>query len=246
MAFSALTRLARLPEAAAAFGLGPALERFVAREAAAWLRGRVYAARMSACGPDLRAYGAATVHHDGCSVIRCGAHARLFGGAELRGTRESSRDPAATLQLGDHVFIKRDATLFAKSARLCVGSHVAVGARATILATGAEVIIGDFSRLAGDVFVSTANHCFDDPARPIIQQGFRYQPVVIGRDVWIGQRAIVLPGVRVGDGSVVAAGAVVTRDVPPFAVVGGVPARLLKWRGGPPAAEGNPSGPPVD
>jgi hypothetical protein len=52
----------------------------------------------------------------------------------------------------------------------------------------------------------------------------------IGNDVWIGDRAFIMAGVRIGDGAVVAAGAVVTKDVPPYAVVGGVPARIIKYR----------------
>ena len=56
------------------------------------------------------------------------------------------------------------------------------------------------------------------------------QPVTIGCDVWIGMNCIVMDGVTIGDGAIVAAGAVVTKDVPPFAVVGGVPAKVLKYR----------------
>ena len=56
------------------------------------------------------------------------------------------------------------------------------------------------------------------------------RPVTIGNDVWIGNRVPILRGVHVGDGAVLAAGAVVTRDVPPYAIVGGVPARLIRWR----------------
>lgn len=56
------------------------------------------------------------------------------------------------------------------------------------------------------------------------------RPVFIGNDVWIGDRAIVMGGVKIGDGAVVAAGAVVTKDVPPYAIVGGVPARVIKFR----------------
>ncbi|WP_269799630.1 CatB-related O-acetyltransferase [Geodermatophilus chilensis] len=54
--------------------------------------------------------------------------------------------------------------------------------------------------------------------------------MTIGNDVWIGNRVTILRGVHVGDGAVLAAGAVVTRDVPPYAIVGGVPARLIRWR----------------
>ena len=59
---------------------------------------------------------------------------------------------------------------------------------------------------------------------------FPYQRVIIGNDVWIGARAIVKGGVSIGNGAVVGAGAVVTKDVPPYAVVGGVPARIIKYR----------------
>ncbi len=56
------------------------------------------------------------------------------------------------------------------------------------------------------------------------------KPAVIGNDVWIGQNAVIMDGVHVGDGAIVAAGAVVTKDVPPYAIVGGVPARVIKYR----------------
>ena len=64
-----------------------------------------------------------------------------------------------------------------------------------------------------------------DPAR---RQDLEPAPIRLGDDVWIGANATVLPGVAIGDGAVVAAGAVVTRDVPPMTVVGGVPARVIK------------------
>ena len=64
----------------------------------------------------------------------------------------------------------------------------------------------------------------------IAPHGFLRAPTVIGNDVWIGANAVVLKGVRVGDGAVIAAGAVVTRDVPPYAIVGGVPAKVIRYR----------------
>jgi acetyltransferase-like isoleucine patch superfamily enzyme len=60
--------------------------------------------------------------------------------------------------------------------------------------------------------------------------GEEYKKVEIGNDVWIGARATILDGVKVGDGAVIAAGAVVTKDVPPYAIVGGVPAKVIKYR----------------
>lgn len=57
-----------------------------------------------------------------------------------------------------------------------------------------------------------------------------YQRLTIGNDVWIGRRVMVMPGVRIGDGAIVAAGAVVTKDVPDYAIVGGVPAKVIRFR----------------
>ena len=66
---------------------------------------------------------------------------------------------------------------------------------------------------------------------PMMEQGSTEPaPVVIGDDVWIGRRAIIMPGVRIGNGCVIGAGAVVTKDVPPYCVVGGVPAKIIKKR----------------
>lgn len=61
-------------------------------------------------------------------------------------------------------------------------------------------------------------------------QGMRISEVVIGNDVWIGMRVIIMPGVKIGNGVVIGAGAVVTKDVPDFAIVGGVPAKIIRYR----------------
>ena len=82
--------------------------------------------------------------------------------------------------------------------------------------------------LAPLVQILAVNHVFDDPARPIIEQGITAEGIVIENDAWIGAGAIILDGVRVGQGAVVGAGAVVTRDVPPHTVVAGNPASVVK------------------
>jgi acetyltransferase-like isoleucine patch superfamily enzyme len=77
----------------------------------------------------------------------------------------------------------------------------------------------------------TGGHRFDDPEASILSQGTIEQDITVEDDCWIGYRAILLPGVRVGRGAVVAAGAVVTRDVPPISIAAGVPARIIGVRG---------------
>jgi len=84
-----------------------------------------------------------------------------------------------------------------------------------------------FTRGAGAV---TGGHVFDDPDATIISQGIRTADITVEDDCWIGYRAILLPGVRVGQGTVVAAGAVVSKDLPPKVVAGGVPARVIRPR----------------
>ena len=90
--------------------------------------------------------------------------------------------------------------------------------------------IGDDAMFGPYSMVHTANHHYDDRERPVTEQGWREQPVQIGPRVWIGMGAIVLPGVRVAEGAIVGAGAVVTHDVEPYTVVAGNPARPVKER----------------
>lgn len=91
--------------------------------------------------------------------------------------------------------------------------------------------IGRGVMIADAVTIRDSDHGMDDLTRPMHAQGYHASPVVIEDDVWIGHGASVLRGVTLGSGSVVAAGAVVTRDVPPRTVVGGVPARPIGRRG---------------
>ncbi|HEY3822311.1 MAG TPA: acyltransferase [Polyangiaceae bacterium] len=90
----------------------------------------------------------------------------------------------------------------------------------------APVTIGARVYMGYDVMLITADHDVGDPAQRCGPRVFR--PIHVGDGVWLGSRVVVLPGVRIGRGAVVAAGAVVVRDVPPYAMVGGVPAKVLR------------------
>ena len=81
-----------------------------------------------------------------------------------------------------------------------------------------------------DVLILNSNHLYQNPNILIRKQGIVYARVVIEDDVWIGTRSIILPGVTIGKGSVIAAGSVVTKDVPPYNLVGGIPAKIIKKR----------------
>lgn len=106
-----------------------------------------------------------------------------------------------------------------------IGDHTRIGIHCTVIG---PVSIGNNVNLAQGITVTALNHNFQDTAKRIDEQGISTKQVVIGDDVWIGANAIILPGVTIGRHVVVAAGAVVTKDVPDNCVVGGVPAKLIK------------------
>ena len=91
--------------------------------------------------------------------------------------------------------------------------------------------IGNNVMMGQDCLLYTRNHDFSDVEKPMIDQGFSSKEIIIIEDdVWIGARVIILPGVKIGKGSIIGAGAVVTKDVDPYSMVGGVPAKLIKKR----------------
>lgn len=94
-----------------------------------------------------------------------------------------------------------------------------------------NVTIGKHVMMGPECYIYTRNHCFDRIDITMDQQGFSMEkPVIIEDDVWIGSRVTILPGVIIGKGSVVGAAAVVTKNVPPFSVVAGNPAKVVKNR----------------
>jgi acetyltransferase-like isoleucine patch superfamily enzyme len=90
--------------------------------------------------------------------------------------------------------------------------------------------IGNAVRIATGCVIIPANHTFSDPSRPIMMQPESRKGIVIEDDVWVGARCVILDGVTVGSGAVIAAASVVSKDVEPMTVVAGVPARLIKRR----------------
>ncbi|MCR5809455.1 MAG: acyltransferase [Clostridiales bacterium] len=115
---------------------------------------------------------------------------------------------------------------FATDIKLGEGSGI--GANCSI-PTG--VSIGDHVMMGIDILMFTNEHRHDDITVPMGLQGrTEVQPIVIEDDVWIGSRSLIMKGIRIGHGAIIAAGSVVTKDVPPYEIWGGNPARFLKSR----------------
>lgn len=129
-----------------------------------------------------------------------------------------------------------------------IGKRVSIGSSCTITCPGGislgndviiskgchidgngGLIIGDYVLLGYNVSLLTASHGLS-LGKPMIYQELTVKPVIIGSDVWIGANAVVLPGVKIGEGSVIGANAVVSQDVPAYAIVGGVPAEVIRNR----------------
>ena len=148
--------------------------------------------------------------------------------------RNTRTDRAITL--GDDVVLSNDVVVQCKDAELHIGSRVGIGLRSMIIASeetdthiGSDVVIGPMC-----VIVSGANYNTDRLDIPMWRQGtIRDAGVRLEDDVWLGASVTVVGEVTLGSGVVAAAGAVVVRPVPPRAICGGVPAKVLKMRSGP-------------
>jgi acetyltransferase-like isoleucine patch superfamily enzyme len=122
-----------------------------------------------------------------------------------------------------HVYNFRDLP----QAGIRIGSDCLISEYTVIRGQGG-VRIGDRVYTSPMTQIVAVDHVFDDPDRPFVEQGITARGIVIEDDVWLGASAVVTDGVRIGRGAVVAAGAVVTADVPPHTVVAGVPARVVR------------------
>lgn len=103
-------------------------------------------------------------------------------------------------------------------------------AKNVIIATPGGVTIGDRTMLGFGCQLISGNHAIPEGRGKIYDAGYVRKPINIGADCWLGANSIVLAGVSIGEGAIVAAGSVVNKDVPSFSIVGGVPAKLIKYR----------------
>lgn len=118
---------------------------------------------------------------------------------------------------------------------LCRGGQLRIGERSSIndgvtFYLYSDICIGKNVRVASGAKFIAFNHVFADTGVPISDQGNTTKGITIDDDVWIGANVVILDGVHIHGGSVVAAGSVVSRDVPPNVIIGGVPAKLIKQR----------------
>ncbi|HEY0667944.1 MAG TPA: acyltransferase [Sphingobacteriaceae bacterium] len=112
---------------------------------------------------------------------------------------------------------------------LKIGNNSSIGPYSYIGCSG-YIEIGDNVMMSPRVSIYAENHLFDNPELTIKEQGVKREFVKIEDDCWIASNTIILAGVTIGRGSVIAAGSVVTKDIPPYSIVGGVPAKVIRNR----------------
>jgi len=135
----------------------------------------------------------------------------------------------ATMRIGRWVWIGRNNALRCHEGELIVGKNTIFGTDNTVNCY-CGVYIGAECLFADSVYIVDFDHNYWDPVMSIRSQGISKSPIRLEGDLWVGTMVTIIRGVTVGRGSVIGAMSLVNRDVPPYSVVGGVPAKVLGWR----------------
>ena len=132
---------------------------------------------------------------------------------------------------GDKVYIHPTVQI-ADPQLVLIGNNCHFQNDCKLFGCGGGIEVGESTIFSHEIQVFARNHYYDGEDLKLLPYDERYfcKKVVIGKYVWVGARATILPGVTIGDGAVIGAGSVVTKDVPPCAVVGGNPAKIIKYR----------------
>ena len=146
-------------------------------------------------------------------------------GSKIYGSVRMDTPPYRRFSLGRRSVVESYACINNAGGDVIIGDHTRIGLHCTIIG---PVSIGNHVNLAQGITVTALNHNFADGELRIDQQGVSTQPVSIGDDVWIGTNAVILPGVTIGKHVVIAAGAVVTKNIPDNSLAMGVPATVRK------------------
>lgn len=146
-------------------------------------------------------------------------------GSIIYGNVRKDLVPFNAFQLGAYSVIESFSTINNMVGAVIIGNHSRIGLSNTIIG---PVTIGNQVNLAQNIVISGLNHNYRDITQPISKQGVTTIPVTIEDDVWIGANAVILAGITIGKHAVVAAGTVVTCNVPPYSVCAGNPGRIVR------------------
>lgn len=150
-----------------------------------------------------------------------GTHCAIGGGVRIWGS--------VRIHMGERCAIFDDAVIVGIGV-VKLGNSTSIGQN-TVLVARERIEIGSNVMVAGNCYLLDVDHEYDAIDVPVPQQGLRVSPIKIGDDVWVGAHTIILRGVTIGEGAIIGANSVVSKDIPPYAVAVGNPARVVKYRG---------------
>jgi galactoside O-acetyltransferase len=196
---------------------------------------RKYQMRMDSflrCPLDLlRSFVAAVPSRLGVFLRRVAYRSFMAGGGRFDLEAGVRIDGLSNLSIGEGTCIESDCTLLCPGAPMTLGTGCYLNRNVRLGSNGsASFTMGDNVMIGPNVVMDTSRHNDARIDIPMKAQGLSYAPIIIGDDVWIGANVVITCGITVGRGSIVGAGAVVTRDVPPYSMVAGVPARVIRQR----------------
>lgn len=134
------------------------------------------------------------------------------------------------ISFGNQIYIVDGAVLRAVKGNIHVGDRFALNGNARIVADCGEILVGNSVMIGPNTVIRASNHCHNDISKDIWDQGQTGGQIIIGNDVWIGANVTIVPKVKIGSHSIVAAGSVVTKNFPDYSVIAGVPAKLIRRR----------------
>ena len=164
-------------------------------------------------------YKGKNVHIYGFKTLSIGKACHIMDNSDIRGN----------VNIGNNVFIHENVLIRSMECSISIGNNTTVNRNTNILA---QVTIGSNVSIAPNVVIVGMNHVFSNLDDTIKSQGSTSKGIIIEDDVWIETNVSILDGITIGKGSVIAAGAVVNKDVPPYSVMAGVPAKVVKQRNG--------------
>ena len=199
---------------------------FVCEQIASGIRGTVLSLRCAHAVPCFIGRG---VRLRFARQITIGRYTTIGDGAVLSGLGRSGLQIGARVNIAPYARLEVGTDIGHPGSYIRIGDGVGIGEYSSVGGSGG-VSIGDNTIIGQYFSAHPENHNYGELSRPIREQGTTRAAIAIGDDCWFGARVTVLAGVRIGDGCVIAAGSVVTRDIPAHSVAAGIPARVIRSR----------------